>query len=372
MENYNQTPKSKSLAKKIVENIFVLVMLVVAGVTLMSYFAPILNPYTFWYVAFLGLGGQFLMLANLIFMLIYIIKKSKWAYIPVAVFLLGIGYVGDFLQVSLVTKYNNSEDKQYRNELKIMTFNVHGFFALGSTSSYSSNLDSIVSFIGRENPDIVCLQEYQLINKKDHSAIDAQMSQWKYRAMSYLVDNNYHKWGLAIFSKLPLTNATAIRFSDQQNSTMFVDVEFRDNTFRLFNAHLQTTRFNSLNRQQLMSDDAQQAARLVGSTLRQSYRIRAFQADTIASIIAQSPFPTIVVGDFNDTPMSYVYHTIKGDMQDTFREKGEGYQYTYIPLRSLFRIDYILHSKGMETLSQTSPYIHWSDHKPVISRIKIE
>lgn len=371
MESYNQIQKPKSLLSKVIDTLLVLVMIGVSVATLLSYLAPTFNPYTFWYIAFLGLGGQFLMLANVIFMLIFVIKKSRWALMPIAVFLIGIGYIGDFLQMSLVTKYN-SDEKASRNELKIMTYNVHGFFALGSSSFYSANLDSIVSFISRENPDIVCLQEYQLINRKDHSAIEAQMSAWKYRAMSYLVDDNYHKWGLAVFSKLPLTNATAIRFADRENSSMFVDVQFRDATIRLFNNHLQSTRFNSLNRAELRSEDAEKAARLVGSTLRGSYKVRAFQADTIASIIKQSPFPTIVVGDFNDTPMSYVYNTIKGDMEDTFREKGESYQYTYKPLKSLFRIDYILHSKGFETISQDSPYTSWSDHKPVIARIKVE
>lgn len=371
MQKYNQTYKPKSMLSKIVWVLWVLIVIATAGATLLSYLAPVVDPYTFWYVSFLGIGGQILILANLLCLLIMAVKMSKWALLPLTVFLLGMGYVGDFLQFNILTKYDQDK-KPLRNELKIMTYNVHGFFKSGSSTNYSSTLDSIVSYICRENPDIICMQEYQLINAQDHSAIHSQMGAWRYRVLSSLVNDNFHEWGLAIFSKLPLSNARQIKFVDRANSSMYVDVHVADTIFRLFNSHLQSTKFNTLNRKELEAKEAEQAARQVGHTLRQNSGIRAFQADTIAGLIAQSPYPTVVVGDFNDTPMSYVYHTIRGDMKDTFREKGEGYEYTYKPLKGLFRIDYILHSEGIKTLSHNSPFTPWSDHKPVISRIKIE
>lgn len=371
MEDYNRTRKQKSIIVKIIWSLFVLVAFCTAVGTATSYFAPFVNPYTFWYVSFLGLGGQLLMVANLVFLLILVIRLSKWAFIPLIVAISGIGFWGEFLQVDILTKYS-ADEKPSRSEVKILSFNVHGFYEIGSTVNYSANLDSIISYVVSENPDIVCIQEFQLIDKKDHSAIDAQMAQWQYRAMSYVVDDNYHKWGLAVFSKLPLKNANAIRFTHRENSSMYVDVTLNDSTFRLFNNHLQSTQFNTINREQLLTEDPKIAAHRVGSTLRDNYRIRAFQADTIASIIARSPYPTVVVGDFNDTPMSYVYHTIRGKMRDSFCEKGNGYEYTYKPLKRLFRIDYILHSSQFETVSHSSPYTIWSDHKPVISRIKLK
>ena len=72
---------------------------------------------------------------------------------------------------------------------------------------------------------------------------------------------------------------------------------------------------------------------------------------------------------FNDTPASYVYHTIRGDLKDAFIESGSGFEQSYAGKFPQFRIDYILHSsefksKNYHHLSETI-----TDHYPIVSYI---
>ena len=100
--------------------------------------------------------------------------------------------------------------------------------------------------------------------------------------------------------------------------------------------------------------------------------IRASHADTLRYIIDNTPYRKVVCGDFNDTPMSYVYNLLSEDLYDTFVESGNGYGYTFRPMRGLLRIDYILRSEGLEAESYSADEsATFSDHLPVMARLKI-
>lgn len=369
MESYVKNEKQRSLLAKIGIILFVLTMLGSALALMLSYLSPMVDPYDSWLIAFLGLATPLLMVANLIFLLILGIKLSKWALIPLIAIMLGVGYIGDFLQITFTTKYPT--DKKYNGtEIKVLTYNVHGFRL--SQDKFGGNMKEQLKFIVGQDPDIVALQEAQLYTEADSVRLASIMNYFNYQAFSFVSENRFSKSGLMLFSKYPLINANTIRFTGRENSAMYADAIIKGDTIRIFSNHLQSTQFNLLDRNQLKNEYVEDAARMVGSKLRQNYKIRTFQADTIANMIRQSPYPTIVVGDFNDTPMSYAYNLIKGDLNDAFCQAGEGYGYTYIPLWKLFRIDYVLHTADkIETLSYDSPMEPYSDHKPVIVRLGI-
>ena len=74
--------------------------------------------------------------------------------------------------------------------------------------------------------------------------------------------------------------------------------------------------------------------------------------------------------DFNDTPMSYTYPAVAGDLKDAFCEKGRGS--FYVPrLLGVFRIDYLFHSNDLVTVGYDSEQPQWSDHNPVLVDLKL-
>ena len=80
-----------------------------------------------------------------------------------------------------------------------------------------------------------------------------------------------------------------------------------------------------------------------------------------------------MAGDFNDTPKSYVYRTLrKCGLTDAFVEKGRGVEHTFKGLFYLFRIDYVMaseeHFAVKEYASHDEPM---SDHKPLTVRLGV-
>ena len=62
--------------------------------------------------------------------------------------------------------------------------------------------------------------------------------------------------------------------------------------------------------------------RAVLRKVRSSTRLREEQALWLADAIRNSPHPTLVAGDFNDTPQSYTYRMIRQGLRDSFEQGG--------------------------------------------------
>ena len=100
--------------------------------------------------------------------------------------------------------------------------------------------------------------------------------------------------------------------------------------------------------------------------LRTGYIKRARQVDIISAHIDKSPYAVIVCGDFNDPPFSYAYHRITRNLQDAFKNSGNGIASTYIHKYSTYRIDYILHSPSLKSFNFKRLKVELSDHYPII------
>ena len=75
----------------------------------------------------------------------------------------------------------------------------------------------------------------------------------------------------------------------------------------------------------------------------------------------KSPYPIIVCGDFNDTPLSYAYNSIKGDLIDAFSNSGKGIGESFVDIPAL-RIDYILHDNKFNSTNYQKHTHIFSDH----------
>lgn len=345
----------------------------------MAYLSTHISPVDHWIFAFFGLGAPFLYLGNLIMLLVWGIRWRLWFLIPLVTLLFGLGHLGALIQFDLKKEYHPVENtKRSPDELIVMTYNVHGFLR-GQTqhSGYTRTLDSISAYTRRIDPDLICLQEYETMTPADVQHIDSLFQAWPYRSYNFIYGGTDDiGYGTAILSKLPLRNAQRIIFDDSSNSLLRADILLQGDTLRLFNNHLQSTQIDEMSQERVeqlnVSGDhgTQQFVRSLGSRLRDNYRRRAQQVDTVSQMIAASHQPTIVVGDFNDTPVSYTYKKMRGNLQDTFRNAGAGYAYTYNRLFSMLRIDYIFHSPSFETLSYRSDELPWSDHNPVVVHLR--
>ena len=88
-------------------------------------------------------------------------------------------------------------------------------------------------------------------------------------------------------------------------------------------------------------------------------------AKIVKAQIAQSPYPAIITGDFNDVPNSNTYFTIKGKLQDCFLEKGFFIGRTFRFISPTLRIDYILANKSFKVNQFRVIHVPFSDHYPI-------
>ena len=112
-------------------------------------------------------------------------------------------------------------------------------------------------------------------------------------------------------------------------------------------------------------------SKTVLSKLRNAMKLRTTQADIARQIMDDCLNPVIFCGDLNDTPNSYTYFTIRGDMQDAFLERGFGIGRTYSSLSPTLRIDYIMADDNFSIRQFTRVVKFLSDHFMLIADVEL-
>lgn len=365
------TPKRRGILLSVVDTITVVLTLLLFVALLAAYLACYVNPSKLGFIYYVGLGGQLLLLSNFLLTLYWTFRWRRWAFVSALALLCGVGFWGEFIQLGLSKEYPYKSDDA-RNEIQMMSYNVHNFDLYETPLGSHFTGDSIFADAQRMDIDVICLQEYTF-KKKDSTLLADVVGRMGYAAF----DNSHMPSShLAVLSKYPLINVHHVRQREGYNFAMMVDMVCNKDTLRIFNCHLQSTQYNVVNPGGVQAiinhqNDDGQIIDKIGESLGRNSKIRANQADTLALLIEQSPYPVVVVGDFNSPVLSYTYHKIRGVLDDSFAKAGRGYQYTYKRLGRLFRIDYILFDGSMECVQQQSPDLLWSDHKPVLARFKI-
>lgn len=355
--------------------LLLLTALSAAGLVL-SYLSVYVSPERVWFLSFFGLLFAPLLLLNLLFLLLWIILR-RWLLllIPLAAVLLNLNFARTLVHLPLVKKSAPAEAG-----VRLLSYNVN-LFGLKRTYRDPSTYRPVADFINREKFDVVCLQEFYVHSRVQSEQQFAQkLSGLPHRSVYYSRTRNNSRLGFAIFSRFPIVNQGSIVFSNTPNAAIFTDIATSaTDTVRVYNVHLQSIRFGDrekdlLQRESFWYDnksDHSRVLRSVSGKLRSAFRIRAQQVDTISKHIRRSPYTVVVCGDFNDTPVSYSYHTMRGNLCDGFMEAGRGLMSTFVSIVPSLRIDYILYSDYFRASVCYCPNISFSDHYPLVCRLAV-
>lgn len=338
----------------------------------LSYLATIVPPQVLKWIPLFGLTYPVWVIIQFVFLGYWLfIKKRKKAILPLGILLLGWNIHAGFFQ-----PYWGSENTD--NGLKILTYNVRLFdyykWLEGATTK-----DKIYNTIKEENPDILCFQEFFYDKKEgDYKTREAIMS---YLKMPYFQEKFTHKldenryFGIITFSKFPIVYQGEIHFeTDDNNFCIYSDIVKGKDTIRVYNTHLSSIRFQKEDYEYIKHDkegqDNVKNTKRIASRLITAYQKRESQTKKVLTSVGKSPYPVILCGDFNDTPVSYCYHEFNKVLIDSFKEKGFGIASTYIGKFPSFRIDYVFHSPEFKCVDYEVKNIHLSDHKPLVLVLK--
>ena len=340
---------------KLLDKIVLLIsILAIVGLT-GAYLAPYINPNSFVIPSLLGLAYPYWLIANIVLLLYWTARWQKKALVLLAVILLGIP--------TFMTYYGTNKEEEHSpgHNLELMSYNVR-YFDMYKWSKKKDTREKLFDFLGAYKGDIVCLQEFPSNNTViSLLEIIRNLVSYRYR---------YINKDMAIFSRLPIIKSGRIEFDKKYSSScIWCDIKLPGDTIRVYSIHLESYRFGKEDRKAVQNMTTN-GAKNIANKLITANKNRALQAEQIKRHTLKSPYKVIICGDFNDTPLSYTYREIRDGLNDSFIDKGRGLGNTYIGEFPSFRIDYILHSPEIETLSYTRNNIVLSDHYPITCKLK--
>lgn len=350
---------------KLLDKVVLIISICAMAGLLGAYTSSYIDPNSFVVPSLLGLAYPYLLITNLLLLLYWITRWKKTAWFVLVVILLGFP--------AFMTYYGtaNIQEEQKKHDLSLLSYNVR-YFDIYDWSKQKGTRRKLFDYLNGFEGDIICLQEFSLNGAKlTNQEIVEKLSTYPYY---YLYKN------MGIFSRIPIIRRGTIHFDKKYTgSCIYIDVALASDTVRIYSVHLESYRFEKEERQfmkemaeGLKSDDIKDGIKNIVSRITGANKNRAKQAEQINLHIQSSPYPVILCGDFNDTPLSYTYKTIKGGLADCFIEKGRGLGNTYIGEFPSFRIDYILHTPSLETVSYKRDEITLSDHYPIMSKLRIK
>lgn len=346
---------------------------------LTSYLATVINPASYWYFAFFGLAYPFILLINILFIVFWLFRKKRYALLSIVTIL--AGYSALTSTIGFRGKSNPPLTKD-PSAIKLMTYNVHFFKRFGEDLDSSTRI-GIFNLIKREKPDIAGFQEFFTRQKGKYGIKDSVLKilDTKHYYYKPSIDNGYESYGLAIFSKFPIVDKGVIELDDPTsgNGAIWADIKKDNRTFRVFLVHLASISFqpedyNYLNK--LKKDLAPQedvvSGKRIFRRLRDAFIKRSQQIELLKSHADSCDIPYIIMGDFNDTPVSYAINNITKGIQNAFQEKGSGLAITYNGDFPNFQIDYILGTPHFDILSYNIIKESFSDHYPVTCNVSLQ
>lgn len=371
--------------KRIIRRIIRYSNLAFAILLVLSFLSPNISPTKIWFPSFLGLAYPYILLVNLAFMLFWILMKKREFILSFLAILLGWNTLVRYFSLhpgSLFKKaYFDGLEQTEREEggqLKIMSYNVRAFDLYKWTGN-ASNRQHILELIRANDPDVLCLQEFYTSERGAYRAEDIHraLENTPYRHIEILAGNTTRMYGTALYSRYPIVNKGRVELNSPPSLCSFTDILFGNDTLRIYNLHLQSTRLSSRHYRMIDSlkfrYDYQQMEEIrdLSSRLKDAFIKRAAQADLIAAHLSDCPYPVILCGDFNDTPVSYAYRRIGDGLQDVFAECGWGTGRTYNGKFPSFRIDYIFTGEEFEAMHFTRLKVRLSDHFPITGFLKL-
>ncbi len=277
-----------------------------------------------------------------------------------------------------------SLEKQPVN-IRTMSWNVEHFDIL-EYKTRPEVKQEMIDMINKFQPDIACFQEMvgsdsikPAINYIPLFMNQLNMKDYHYSYNRKIDFDNNHHFGIITFSKYPIINKQTIRSPEGDYNAIFQysDIVKQQDTFRVYNIHLQSLKFSNSNLKYIDNPSIKDESDIRNSKnllfkLKTGFLKREIQSNRIRESIDKSPYPVIVCGDFNDVPNSYAYNRIGAGLKNAFTEKGRGIGRTFYGISPTLRIDNIFSDNVFTTEQYIRVKKKLSDHFPIIADLYFE
>ncbi len=230
-----------------------------------------------------------------------------------------------------------------------MTYNIH----VGIGMDKKTDLGRIAEVINHEHPDFVGLQEVdrgvERTQRVDEIAEIAKLTRMEY-AFAYNLHYQGGQYGVAILSRYPIMAIDHWRYANtrekERRGMIRIEANVDGRTVNFVTTHLD-----------YQYEDG-----------------RVFEAEQLLKVLEGVKGPLIVVGDFNDLPVTDAYQLMNSQFRDAWTEShanGEGLSYPAD--KPVKRIDYIFYRTSDPVRARKAWIVNTlaSDHLPVVAELEI-
>lgn len=369
----NNTFTGKKIGKVIKYIVFATNILAILFL-LLSILAWTILPSKITFIAYLGLVFPITLFINVAYLILWtVFWRWKYALVQLIVILCCWQPISTCFPIHFKT------DKLPENKIKVLTYNVRGFNWLKGKEAREN---PIFDYVANSGADIVCFQEFAVSTDKRKNSIiteeelDKIMKDYPHKSIIRLREarkNSTYIYGIACYSKFPILESRKVAIESAYNGSVIHTLDIQRRKVSLVINHLESNRLTAedkkLYKDFLKTRDREsfdEMSQTLQERLGAAYKVREEQANIIKQFMdLQDTNATIVCGDFNDTPISYAYHTISKGLIDAHANTGFGQGITYHENYFLVRIDYILHSSSFQSYNCTVDKVKYSDHYPV-------
>lgn len=331
----------------------------------------------YWYTGLFTLTTFYILLLLGVFAIFWLFVKKTLVFISIAAVILCWSKLKEVIPFRFAHDFVIAKKPA---RIRVMSWNVEHFDIL-EHRSHPERKQEMIAMINAYEPDIACFQEMvasdrfpAAINYLPDFVSKLNMYDYHYAYNPKLDFDNKHHFGIIIFSKYPIVNKEKIAYApkDYNSTFQYIDILKGYDTIRIFNIHLQSLKFSNNNLKYIetpsINDQTDlEESKSVIAKLRIGFLKRKIQSERIRKAIDESPYPTIVCGDFNDVPNSYAYNFIGKGMNNAFAEKGTGIGRTFYSISPTLRIDNIFADKRFETEQYVRIKKKLSDHFPIVA-----
>lgn len=206
-----------------------------------------------------------------------------------------------------------------KQALKLISYNTLSFGSWQKDDQGSTY--AVLRYLTSQRPDLACLQE--VTYKADDGGeeyVTRHLRHHGYHFEPAQVGGNK----VALVSRWPIVGKEIVCHSAGNGAAAFKVCVSPGDTILVVNAHLesmhlsneQRTSFHSMATDPSQIDNTHGKLKMLQS-IAHSSTIRATQADTLAEYIERHKGePLLLMGDFNDTPVSYAHHRVCSRLTD--------------------------------------------------------
>jgi len=339
---------------KWISKAFYVVNVLVFFLMIASCLSLYLDPSSSQLLVLLGASFPIFLLLNCLFIFYWLVIEPKRIFLSI------IALLVCFKSVKSLINYSGSSSTD-KSGLSLLSYNIGGTFFL-PYAEREERMKWIPKEISNVNPDIIAFQESSMVQFIKDDLLEYE-------------SHYFTNAGTSLFSKLPILDKGKLTFGGTINSGAWIDVKTGGQRIRIYSVHLQSNKISSseikaLNDLNRNYEDNIKESRNVFSKYSEKSKVRIAQTKLLLEQIAKSPYPVVVLGDFNEPSFTYIYKKMTQNLDDSFLKKGSGLGTTLNGKIPFLRIDYAFVDKQIEVLKHEVLDWELSDHFPILVRVK--